>query len=309
MKLKFKKAFTLIELIIVLVVLGIVSSMGATIISQVYMNYINQRAIHNSSLKTEIATSIIYNRLSYRISSTTVGRNLNDNNDIVLVTDIKNPENYQVLEWYGVAIDSFNANSATRRPAWNGFCDVEGSNMGVATPGSDLSLLDEVVRNTSSSSLADLAIIFNNRRYSKDVPYDISCIGYTNNNNCISKVSSVDSDMETIILANKDLKRVVEQYKLIRSAYAIVPVNERDVQTADGNTISLFDLELRYDYQPWSSNNENYFDDDTSRGILVRNVSVFKFSGMGDTLRFKICVSENIGERFITTCKEKAVIR
>jgi prepilin-type N-terminal cleavage/methylation domain-containing protein len=298
----FRKALSMIELIFVMVVLGIVASMGATIISQVYSNYINQRALYNSSIKTEIASSIIFNRLSYRLTNTTIGRNASNKNDIELVTNITDSDKYSILEWYGMAVDSFNANDKDMRPAWNGFCDVDGSNrIQIATPGSNLTLLKDIIENISNSKISDLAIVFADPQYSSTKEYNFKCMGYINSS-CISRVSDLDINLESFKLANNDSKRVVEQYKLIRSAYALVPVNKRDYHGTP-----VFDLELRYDYQPWQG--ESYNDKDTSRGILVRNVSTFRFSGMGDTLRFKICVSENIGNRNLTTCKEKAVIR
>ncbi len=47
----FRSAFSMLELIFVIVILGIVSSIGAELIAKVYENYIVQRALHRSSLK------------------------------------------------------------------------------------------------------------------------------------------------------------------------------------------------------------------------------------------------------------------
>lgn len=298
----FKKAFTMIELIIVMVVLGIVASMGATIISQVYLNYINQRAMYSSSTKTEIASSIIFNRLSHRLTNTTVGRNPSNSSDIELVSNITDSNKYSILEWYGMAVDSFNANDTNMRPAWNGFCDVNGSSRtSIATIGSNLSLLKTIIENVSNSKISDLAIIFADPSYSNTQGYNFKCMGYVDSS-CISKVSTLNTTLEAFTLSNSDAKRVSEQYKLIRSAYALVPVNERDYHGTP-----VFDLDFRYDYQPWQG--ESYKDSGTNKNILVRNVSTFRFSAMGDTIRFKLCVTENVGNKNITTCKEKAVIR
>ena len=53
--LKFKSAFSMIEVVFVIVVLGIVASIGSQIIVQVYESYIMQRAMHRTSIKTELA--------------------------------------------------------------------------------------------------------------------------------------------------------------------------------------------------------------------------------------------------------------
>ena len=81
----------MIELIIVIIILGIVSSIGSEIIANIYKNYLLQRATHRASLKTEVAAQQIANYLSYRIPKTTLARNPNDITDNIYVTDRYNP--------------------------------------------------------------------------------------------------------------------------------------------------------------------------------------------------------------------------
>jgi hypothetical protein len=94
-------------------------------------------------------------------------------------------------------------------------------------------------------------------------------------------------------------KTLWDQYKLVWSAYAIVP-------SPHPGAASLFDLELYYNYQPWLG--EKY--SDGSHHTLAENVTVFKYNGIGDTIRFKLCIQEKIGDtNTVNICKEKAVIR
>ena len=72
-----QKAFTLLEVIIVILILGIVASIGSGIIANVYENYLLQRATYRASLKTELAAQQIANLLSYRIPHTTIAKNPN----------------------------------------------------------------------------------------------------------------------------------------------------------------------------------------------------------------------------------------
>jgi hypothetical protein len=93
-------------------------------------------------------------------------------------------------------------------------------------------------------------------------------------------------------------KIITERYKLAWSAYAIAP------EDADGD--GRFDLVLYSNYQPW--NGDNYIN--ATRHVLMKNVSVFKFSENGGTIRFKICATEEISpDNNISSCKEKVVIR
>jgi prepilin-type N-terminal cleavage/methylation domain-containing protein len=302
---KLKSGFSMIELILVMVVLGIVSSMSATIIAQVYSSYIVQRAMHDATTKVEIAASIIYNRLSHRVSVTTVGRNINDDSDISVVSDIEDASRYRVVEWYGMASDSFNAG------VWSGFCDVDASSSSaIDTPGSNLANLTDIVTNASSSSVDDMAIIFADQLFTSDTAYSPLCMGYVDDS-CIAGVRSVAGT--TISLdQNYTGLRVAEHYKLVRSAYALVPTSNGE-EGKDGST--LFNLELRYDYQPWRSDVAGNAYKTAPSVVLLENVSVFKFSGKGDTIRFKICVDERIGTsskgdgEYLSICKEKAVIR
>jgi len=309
---KKRKAFSMIELVFVMVVLGIVASMGAEIIAQVYSNYIRQKGLHKSSVKTELAASIIQNRLSHRIARTTVGRNPTDNDDIVLVNQISDASTYPILEWYGVAIDSFNSNDTNGRPSWSGFCDIADSNRSnISTPASNLSLLSTIINNVSDSTITDVALIFSGSRYSSTQRYNIDCIGYTGDRSCISTIGEI-ADNTNITLSDTLPKRVHEQYSLTRSAYALIPVKTGTTDICDAETINnpdnICDLVLKYDYQPWTG--ETYQDEATKSKVLVRNISVFRFSGFGDNIRFKLCVKERTGlDIEISTCKEKAVIR
>jgi len=301
----FKRAFSMIELILVMVVLGIVASMGATIIAQVYANYVLQKGMHHSSTKVEVAASIIYNRLSNRIASTTVGRDYSNDTLITHVNNITNPQLYDVLEWYGRATDSFNANeNGTNNPTWSGVCDIDSNattGLNIVTPGSNLSFLNTIVPNVSGSTVDDMALIFNDKTFSAGVSYDVSCMGYVNRN-CIVRVDSITDDENIALDQNYAGIRIHEQYQLTRSAYALVPIKRTDITNRD-----LYTLWLYYDYQPWEV--ENY-KNHSSKKILLDNVSVFRFSGTGDTLRFKICVDEQIGDsEYVSICKEKAVIR
>ncbi len=299
-----KKAFSMIELILVMVVLGIVASMGATIIAQVYGNYIMQKGTHDSSTKVELVSSILYNYLSQRIASTTVGRDVDNATNILHVNDITNPDNFEVLEWYGMAVESFGANEADNRPAWSGVCDIESpltTGGSIDTPGSNLALLSEIASNLSDGGVDDMALIFSSRTFSGALAYNVACMGYSNSN-CIVGIKGVDSANSVLLLDQNYTMRVHEQYQLTQSAYAIVPVEQAD----DGSGRKLYRLDLRYNYQPW--NGESYTTAPSK--ALLDNVSVFRFSGAGDTIRLKICVDERIGEKeYISICKEKAVIR
>lgn len=319
----YKKAFTLLELIMVIVILGIVSSIGSSVIANVYEQYLLQKATHNASLKTELAAQQIANYLSYRIPGTTLARNPADLTDNLLVTDATNAsdEIHTLLEWIGTDNEGF---SAAIPAPWNGFADVDASSQtAIITPGSNLTLANTIManlsKNTAGTSQVTLsagpkypAIFFRDLRYQVDTSgtpplnYDVlTCMGVTGSTNtCISSVGSTASETLTFQTGAASDKLLVEHYKLAKSAYAICPYDR-------GN--GHYDLRLFYNYQPWNGTNRldvtNCDSSTINHATIIKNITVFKFAESGNTFRFKLCAQENIGDDFnITICKEKAII-
>jgi hypothetical protein len=279
-------------------------------------------------MATELAATQIVNRLTFRIPRTTVARKPSAPYDFLPVSSISTAGDtiHVALEWYAYDNDSFSAN---KLPGWSGYADVVSSNSTKAqfeTPGSSLDVTNTIIDNLSAGRV-DLtgagavrpAIFFR----SVDSLYDPAntsihqyrpaCMGLdyaTFDNNCVLAVSGVHSNTAHDIFKFSDATRkteakfIYEHYKLAWSAYSLVPEKETDFN--NGNP--LYQLKLYYNYQPWLGN--KYTDNNTLSSTLLRNVSVFKFSESGGTMRIKLCVQENIaGDANVTICKEKAVIR
>lgn len=284
-----KAAFSLLELIFVIVILGIVASIASSTIANVYESYILQRAVHRASNKAELASMQIANRLTYRISGSVVGRQ--SASGIPLSLDQVISEDYVVLEWIGYDNDSFSAQST---PGWSGYCDVNDTinttKISISTPGSSLGVTNGIIGKLSNSTknIGDAAVIFDGPEYSPTKNYIANCMGFTDST-CISPVSAGTGT--SLSIEDNNAKVMTDQYKLAWTAYALVPV---------GDTLTL-----RYNYQPWDGSQSPA---GTSK-VLVDNFVSFRFRGDGDTVRFKLCIQEPIGDQNITICKEKAVIR
>ena len=69
-----KKAFTLIELVFVIVVFGIISMFGADLYTQIYRSYVHTRALNQLEARTQNAITLISGRLEDRIKGTVIGR-------------------------------------------------------------------------------------------------------------------------------------------------------------------------------------------------------------------------------------------
>ena len=297
-----KKAFSLIEVIFVLVILGIVASISSQIIVQVYENYITQRAIYNVSNKTELAINQIVNRLSYSVLDSAIAKNKNNSSDYKLLTNINllTDTNLTILEWIGYDNDSFSAGAT---PYWSGIADYEDVNLSFFnSPGSQLGEVDTIIKHLSKNevglngSVQHPAVIFQPRTIEND-PINGECMGLVDNNtSCIYAVS--EKNATGFLFDKNNSKLITEHYQLVWSAYALVPTVQPD---------GLYDLNLHYNYQPWE--NETY-DNNATIKTLMKNISVFKFTQSGGIIQLKLCATENIGADYnISTCKEKAIIR
>jgi prepilin-type N-terminal cleavage/methylation domain-containing protein len=300
---KSKKAFSLIEVIFVLVILGIVASISSQIIVQVYENYIIQKAVYKVNTKTELAITQIVNRLNYQVENSALARDLNDPTNWVKLEDLNlvNDENLTVLEWIGYDNDSFSAGTT---PYWSGLSNYDtATKTTIETPGSSLDKVDTIIKKLSNNEVGLTstsqypALIFAPITGGVKIQ-DPSCMGLINNDkSCIFPVSLNSNN--SFKFEDHNATIVTERYKLAWSAYAIVPIKN--------STTHLYDLYLHYNYQPWED--EDYEHNATSK-LLIPNISTFKFTKNGGILQIKLCATENIGQDFnISTCKEKAIIR
>ena len=263
-----KSAFSMLELIFVIIILGIVSSIGAEVIANVYESYITQRAQYRASMKVETTLTQISNRLSSAIPGTVYRRN-GTGGAAELVTSGTASTNYTVLQWVGKDTDSFTAiaTALNRRPGWSGFCDLDASaGTAISTPGSNLDLASTVIGNLGGT-LAGSRVYFS---------------GYPNTPSLVTTGTA-----EGITLATVPA-RTVEHYKLAWTSYAL---------SVEGG-----DLFLYHGFTPTPAVALA-----GTRTLLLQNVTNFKFFASGRTLRIKFCVREQIGDGFIPSCSERVV--
>lgn len=299
-----RKAFTMLELVMVMVVLGIVASIGAEMITSLYENYLKTRAIERLQMQTELVLNQIANRLQYRIKDSVIGRNSINFADYQTLSNAEG--NYTILEWIGKDNESFlgEHNGTHNVPGWSGFVDLDSNDTtSSATPpriktrGSRLDFAENIMNALSGGTvslnpgLKSPALIFKG----KD-SYDMSQYGWNGvDGNYTHRVQRNGVDVLEFIETTPP-SEIFEQYDLAWSAYAIVP---------QGNNPDDFNLTLHYNYQPW--HDEDYTDGDVS--ILVEHVSTFRFTQIGDTLRIKLCISDanRSGTFDFAFCKEKVI--
>ncbi|WP_148803419.1 prepilin-type N-terminal cleavage/methylation domain-containing protein [Campylobacter concisus] len=306
-----KRAFTLLELIIVIVILGIIAMMSFNAMMNIYSNYFQTRTVNELETQTEIALEQISKRLEHRIKPSVIARKpsggflpLNDSR-------VNLNSGYEILEFIPYAYEIFNdVPSGNKAGRYSGYVDLANSSpaTGLISPGSNFST--EVVETIKDLTCKDdtrnaTCVDFTNKdggvvAIFSDVYYDVqNSFGYKDNLNLdIAKVGVKSTDGNTLEISGFANKQISEQYHLAYTANAIVPEQSADPKdTANG----VFDLNLYYDYRPWMG--QGYKNGE--KATLAKNVTRFVFIEKNGVIVLKLCMRAKNSE--ITICKSKAV--
>ena len=308
-----KRAFTLLELIIVIVILGIIAMMSFNAMMNIYSNYFQTRTVNELETQTEIALEQISKRLEHRIKPSVIARkpsggflSLNDSR-------VNLNSGYEILEFIPYAYEIFNdvPSGSSKAGRYSGYVDLAKSSpaSGLISPGSNFST--EVVETIKDLTCKDdtrnaTCVDFKDKdggvvAIFSDVYYDVqNSFGYQGILNLdIAKVGVKSTDGDTLEISGFANKQISEQYHLAYTANAIVPEQSADPKdTANG----VFDLNLYYDYRPWMG--EKY-KQNGEKATLAKNVTRFVFTEKNGVIVLKLCMRAKNSE--ITICKSKAV--
>jgi len=299
-----KRGFTMLELVMVMVIMGIIASIGADIIASMYSNYLRSRTINRLESQTEITLEQIAKRLQYRVKESVIARKTGA---IKALADTTVDSSYNVLEWIGYSNESF---LGMPRPGWSGFIDLDSNETNSTLVGNGIlktseSNLTDAAATMSALTDGDIDLTTGNEAalIFKGQLFNFTDFGWgaVDNNDSTAIVQVVGNGIDRLeISANEtDIPaEIYEQYVLSHTAYAIV--------SSDTNSTD-FNLTLHYNYQPW--HNEKFTADGNS-SIIAEHVSLFRFKQDESILRLKLCLHDNnetgVGE-MIVICKEKVV--
>jgi prepilin-type N-terminal cleavage/methylation domain-containing protein len=306
-------AFTLVEVIIVIVIFGIIATIGANIIARMYMNYIQARTVNYIQTQSGIVLEQIAKRLQYRVKASIVARK--PDGTLYGLNDPRVNTDFDVIQWIGYSNEALLGNNAGAAPGWSGFIDLNNpltSKTGgtLHTPGSNLVEAVNIMNHLSGGALAGTpaALIF------KSLPDDYATplvgYGWDGNGGSPEYMLRVTNNGNTDF--NFDITRgtptvIWEHYYLANSAYALVP------NTGCGGCSNInFDLQLRYNYKPWVVGS-TFNNADTA--ILARNVNLFRIKQTGSTIRLKLCLHDDgrsglirNNAKPVIACKEEVVL-
>ena len=310
-----KRAFTLLELVVVIVVLGIIAMMSFNAIMNIYSNYFQTRTVNELETQTEIALEQISKRLEHRIKPSVIARKTDGAFLALNDSGVNLNAEYEILEFIPYAYEIFNdVPSDNKAGRYSGYADLANSSpaTGLISPGSNFTTgVVETIKDltckddTRNSKCVD----FKNKdggvvAIFSDVYYNVqSSFGYSNGTVPVSldiaKVGVKSTDGNTLEISGFGGKQISEQYHLAYTANAIVPEQSADPKDAANG---VFDLNLYYDYRPWMG--EKY-KPNGEKAILAKNVTRFVFTEKNGVIVLKLCMRAKNSE--ITICKSKAV--
>jgi prepilin-type N-terminal cleavage/methylation domain-containing protein len=305
--LKTKNAFTLIELIFVIVIIGMLSSFGVSIISKAYETYIFSTTQNRLQAQSQQALDVISKRLEFRLRPSIIARDaLVDNPNFAtnFVALASSDGSHETLEW----IDTFpelmtmehNVSATVRVPLWSGFIDVEDSNITeISLPRAGTNEIEPLINHLSNglTDFNDTAMFFlGSQSDVSDYGWDGTGVGGGGVDTTVTHRLIMTADFDTVDFDDGiNGSDIYESGKMAWTAYAI--------ELNATNHLNLY-----YDYQPWEG--ATYITNGT-RVLISENVSTFKFQGVGDVIKLQVCISDNnifnnAGGGF-SICKEKTV--
>lgn len=282
-----RAAFTLLELIFVIVIIGVLSKYGIEFLSQAYKNYIFSNI--NAALQSQSAAAVetIASRLQYRIKDSVIARESGGGFNALAGYSAGTAT---ILEWIGTDIDGLRGNSM---PLWSGVIDLDLSNATMLkSPETNTTAIDNFIDTLSDggSGINNAAIYF----IGSDS--DINRYGWNgiltdHNTSVMHRINAGTNIDEFVSGIGVDFNStdIYEYYQLAWSAYAVVHSN-------DGN------LTLYYDYQPWEG--ESYTNGKSA--LIMENVETFRFKSIGSIIKIQVCVNSTLMEDY-SLCKEKTI--
>ncbi len=304
---KLRDAFTMIELVFVILIMGIIGKFGVEFMTQAYQSYIFSTINYTLQSNSATAIEILSKRLQFRIKDSIIARKSSDNNFTALSSATGG--DYDILEWVGSDIDGFRGDTNS---TWSGVIDVNHANANSTTlvsPQTDTNATSEMIKVLSNdsvssniSSIDNAAIYFIGSNsdittdYGWTIPADLTTINAQQGAMHPIKKDTNSTYLKDDTPADFNGTEVFEYYKLAWTAYAVV-------LSADGN------LTLHSNYQPWEG--ENYTQA-VNKDLLMQNVNTFQFMANGSVVKIQICVFSDLlkdtkEDMGYSICKEKTI--
>ena len=298
-------AFTMLELVFVIVIMGIIGKFGVEFLAQAYNGFIYSKINNELQSNSGMALESIGSKLQFRIKDSVIGR-VESNNSFEPLGSAGGDE-YNILEWVGSDVDGYRGNSL---PFWSGIIDLDESNKTIlVSPETNTTALNDLIETLSHNSGTD---INDSAIYLIGSDSNIHQYGWTDENgnhpltdhnssvmHPIKSVSGHIDQFESNITGDdfSDID-IYEYYQFSWTAYAVALEDYNDSGNGTGN------LYLYYDYQPWHG--EDFNGTESSKSLIMKDVSTFRFKSVGSIVKIQVCVKSDLIKDY-SLCKEKTI--
>lgn len=311
-----RRAFTLIELILVLVILSFLTVGGFLIIEKI----LKRNYIAKTASKFEFASQEVLDQVSeviyYRVPLSAIGYNPS-NHDFKRLDEIQEDENYSVVEW----ISDFYDGKKERN--LSGFVDLYASSKpNLYTLDFNDTFLNSVLGNKGEVNITEacgliFAGSFDRGDESAIVDYNNSFGWHGHKAKYVFPILSIKHDGNYTVLelntTDKNSNRIYEKFYLADTAYAIAL--KKDLNSSAWNCTDLAwnnlddnDLLFFYNYRPWDGGTFCGDDNGTPEGnvtLLGTNVVAFKVRSVNTHLELKITMFKSRADINVSISKQK----
>ncbi|OCS05092.1 prepilin cleavage protein [Campylobacter fetus subsp. testudinum] len=312
-----KRAFTMIELVVAIVISGILLSIGVKIFDVIYTNYIQQKRIVELESISKTVIEQIEKRLSYRIKPT-LSMKIGD--DYKSLKDADSDDTKNPFIWYMQSYETqriFDSEN-NRIFGWTGFINLDKdktlpdeNGLTINSPKSNFLKIKDIINDLGFS---DLFIIFKvdpenniNRYYVKP-----------NTTNLINPLAhKIEIESNTNLKINKPLKEILEKKDANDKFINKLEISELYYLSHSINQLSIDNSKnlLLTEFIPFGDNGAHK---EVSKNVLATNVSSlrFKYLGGSDSISIKLCLEDpntetedpNTGnKRILEVCKTQVV--
>jgi len=300
------RAFTLVEMIMVIVILGVLSTGTFVSLKHLYLRVAKSQALSDLSLDSQIIVNQISALLYDRVPSSVIGY---DDNSSKFESIYALNSTYHILEWIGVSSESF------KKGDYSGFVDLDDSNatsLTLVSPDTDVSLL----ASTTQKKFNITNNVFDNNIVSLIFAgtFDDGSIVYSSDfnstfgwhGNSANRIFNIDNNSsgKNIVLKTKP-NEIYEKYYIVDSAYAVARGEDISCRSDANETNTLY---FFYNYRPWKGET---FCADANVTTLAKEVTGFEIDLLNGSIFFNLTMQRNVPKRGnenpITISKQKVV--
>lgn len=306
-----KKSFTLVEIIITIVILGILLAGTFVSLKHLYTRVAKSKTISDLSGDSQVVADQISSLLYDRVPSSTIG--YKSSGEFQSIYNLNTT--YNIIEWIGTASEAMKAGY------YSSFTDLNASDKNTSTiysPNINKLALQTYMSDKFNANSSDLALMFagsfDNGSLVLSNDFNTSFGWHGNTHSKIYQISSINDNNITLAVTPDE---IYEKYYLVDSAYAVargIDINLnatciKDLNQSDSsNTLYLF-----YNYRPWKNQtfcaDPNGANQDGNVTILSKNVKGFKIGLINGSINFSLTLQKHIrgSDNNITISKEKVV--